>query len=115
MIRITIGFGVALMVLGVAAYMLSGRSSFTALIPAVFGGVMVGCGFAGRMKKQLQKGSIGVALSIAALGGFAALWRVLPGVDFATPLSLSQLVQLLMGGGLMVYVGTWVVLWVRRA
>jgi len=41
-------FGLILIVLGIASYMLTGRTSVTALIPAIFGAVLVVCALIAR-------------------------------------------------------------------
>lgn len=50
--KVVVVLGAAMVVLGVAAYLLSGRGSVTALIPSVFGVVAIGLGVAGRSGKR---------------------------------------------------------------
>ena len=40
MVRLTFGFGIALILLGVGGYVGTGRQSWTALIPAIAGGLL---------------------------------------------------------------------------
>jgi hypothetical protein len=69
----TIGFGVALIILGVGAYLGSGRESATALIPAFFGVALAICG--GLALKWPKPGVI-AAMVVAALGLLGSLWRI---------------------------------------
>src|SRR5690606_16578052 len=61
----TIGFGLAMIALGVIAYFASGQESWTALIPAIFGVVLAICG--GIALKRPMPGVI-AAVVVAALG-----------------------------------------------
>ena len=61
----TIAVGVALIVLGLAGYFLTGMVSFTALIPSVFGVVLGLCGLTARdpnKRKHAMHGAVVVAL-----------------------------------------------------
>ena len=71
----TIGFGLALIVLGVGAYLGSGRESATALIPAFFGLALAICG--GLAFKWPKPGVI-AAMVVAALGLVGSLSRIVP-------------------------------------
>ncbi|MDN5746472.1 MAG: hypothetical protein L0H31_15325 [Nocardioidaceae bacterium] len=63
--RITIGLGIVLVAVGVIAYIATGFASWTALIPAILGAVILACGLIG-MKNQ--KAGIHIALVVAILG-----------------------------------------------
>ena len=63
----TIGFGIALIVLGLVAYFGTGMVSITALIPTFFGIVVTGLG-ALAMKDRFRKPALYVAIVIGILG-----------------------------------------------
>jgi uncharacterized membrane protein len=63
----TVGLGVALIILGLAGYFLTGAASVTALIPAAFGIVIAVAGLIGRDERR-RKHAIHVAVVVALLG-----------------------------------------------
>jgi hypothetical protein len=63
----TIAVGVALIIVGVAGYFLTGMVSLTALIPAVFGTVLALCGLTARDERK-RKHAMHAAVVIALLG-----------------------------------------------
>ncbi|WP_338752201.1 hypothetical protein [Janibacter alittae] len=63
--RITIGLGIVLVAVGVIAYIATGFASWTALIPAILGAVILACGLIGLKN---QKTGIHIALVVAILG-----------------------------------------------
>jgi len=63
----TIALGVALIVLGLAGYFLTGGTSVTALIPAAFGIVIALAGLIGRDERR-RKHAMHAAVAIALLG-----------------------------------------------
>lgn len=63
--RLTIGLGSILIILGVIAYIATAFASWTALIPAVLGAVILICGLVGL--KNARVGTI-IALIVAVLG-----------------------------------------------
>jgi hypothetical protein len=63
----TIALGVALIILGLAGYLLTGAASLTALIPAAFGIVILLAGLIGRDERR-RKHAIHVAVVVALLG-----------------------------------------------
>lgn len=78
MSRTTIGFGIALIVAGLGGYLLGGASSFTALIPALFGLTLVGLGWwAGRGS---EKTAMHIAAVVGLIGTLAPLSRIIPGL-----------------------------------
>ena len=97
-------FGLILIVLGVASYQLTGRTSLTAMIPAFFGVVLVVCAFVARSSESARKHAMHAAVAVGLLGALAALARGVPaalGGDAARPAVLSQLA---MGVLLLIYV-----------
>jgi hypothetical protein len=79
--RITIGFGIALIVLGVLGYLLTlgGGSSITALIPALFGLVLGALGLVAQQKEDWRKHAMHAAAVVGVLGILGTL-RVIPNV-----------------------------------
>jgi hypothetical protein len=63
----TLALGVALIILGLAGYVLTGAASLTALIPAAFGIVILLAGLIGRDERR-RKHAIHVAFVVALLG-----------------------------------------------
>jgi len=96
-------FGLLLIVLGIASYVLTGRTSVTALIPAFFGAVLVICALAAR-NEAARKHAMHAAVAVGLIGALASLGRGVPAAmtgDATRPAVLSQLV---MGVVLLVYV-----------
>ena len=96
-------FGLLLIVLGIASYMLTGRTSLTALIPAVFGAVLVICALIAR-SENARRHAMHAAVAVGLIGALAALGRGVPAAlagDATRPAVLSQLV---MGVLLLIYV-----------
>ena len=83
--------GIALIVLGVAAYILTGAASFTALIPSFFGLVFFGLGYLGDKSESMRKHSMHAALLLAifglagSFGGLTAVFRSLGGTPIDNP------------------------------
>ena len=79
--RITIGYGIALILLGVGMYFVRGQSSLTALIPAAFGVVLAILGVVGKrpaatkhaMHAAAAVGLLGLLGTARGLGGFFTL------------------------------------------
>ena len=96
-------FGLLLIVLGVASYVTTGRSSVTALIPAFFGAALVICALIAR-NEALRKHAMHAAVAIGLIGAIASLARGVPAAlagDASRPAVISQLA---MGVLLLVYV-----------
>jgi hypothetical protein len=96
--------GLILIVLGVASYQLTGRTSLTAMIPAFFGVVLVVCAMAARTSDAARKHAMHAAVAVGLVGALAALARGVPaafGGDAARPAVMSQLA---MGVLLLIYV-----------
>jgi len=96
-------FGLLLIVLGIASYVLTDRTSVTALIPAFFGAVLVICALVAR-NEAARKHAMHAAVAVGLLGALAALGRGVPAAlagDATRPAVLSQLA---MGVLLLIYV-----------
>jgi hypothetical protein len=76
MANVTIGFGLALMALGLGGYFATGRTSPTALIPLAFGILLLACGALARREAWRKHAMHGTA--VLALLGFLGPLRVLP-------------------------------------
>jgi hypothetical protein len=104
--RLTIGFGAALVVLGLVGYIGSGADSVTALIPSVFGVVFVVLGVVGRsddrraltMHLAALLALVGIAGSVT---GLIDLPDLLAGNDLERPWAVA--VQSIMAVALVVY------------
>jgi hypothetical protein len=104
--RLTIGFGAALVVLGLVGYIGSGADSVTALIPSVFGVVFVVLGVVGRsddrraltMHLAALLALVGIAGSVT---GLIDLPDLLAGNDVERPWAVA--VQSIMAVALVVY------------
>jgi hypothetical protein len=104
MVNATIGFGGALMLVGIAAFAITAGASVTALIPAILGVVILGLGFAARQWPRAAGGALALAALVAllavggsfrGLGGFVALVQ---GHDVARPVAVvAQTLTLLLG------------------
>ena len=72
----TILFGVLLTLLGLAGYVLTGASSPTALIPAIFGLLLLALGLLAR-SEPMRKHAMHAAATIALLGCGGALFSLM--------------------------------------
>jgi hypothetical protein len=68
-------FGLILIVLGVASYQLTGRTSLTAMIPAFFGVVLVACAMIARAGESARKHAMHAAVAVGLLGAPSRRWR----------------------------------------
>jgi hypothetical protein len=66
--KITLLYGTSLMVLGIAGYLLTGRESGTALIPAVFGVPLIACAVLSWSESPMRKHLMHASAVIALLG-----------------------------------------------
>ncbi len=88
--RITIAFGVILILMGLAGYFLTGMASVTALIPAFFGAPLAILGWIA-FKPGARKHAMHVAAALALLGlggtvpGVIKLIRAAGGAELARP------------------------------
>lgn len=90
-------FGLILIVLGLAAYFLTGRVSVTALIPAFFGAVFVILALVAR-NESARKHAMHAAVALGLLG-FLGTLRVVPLVmrgELMRPAVLAQLAMLIL-------------------
>ena len=95
----TIVFGLVLTLIGFAGYFLTGTSSFTALIPAAFGILLLVLGFLARSEAS-RKHAMHAAAAVALLGFVGALMSLLrtpPGIRPALAL-YSQLAMTILTG-----------------
>ena len=93
----TIVFGLLLTLIGFAGYFLTGTSSFTALIPAAFGLLLLMLGFIARSeaaRKHAMHAAAAVAL-VGFLGALMSLLRTPSGVRSAVAL-YSQVAMVLL-------------------
>lgn len=87
--------GILLIVLGLASYMITGRTSVTALIPALFGAVFLALALVARAENA-RRHAMHAAVAIALLGLLATLARALPAVaagQIGRPAVLAQIVM----------------------
>ena len=96
-------FGLILIVLGVASYTLTGRTSITAMIPAFFGAALVICALVAR-KESARKHAMHAAVALGLLGAVAALARGVPAALSGGAGRPAVLSQLAMGVLLLLYV-----------
>ncbi len=88
-------FGIVLILLGLASYFLTGRTSVTALIPAFFGAVFVILALVAR-SEAARKHAMHAAVALALLGLLGTLGRLVPAIaagNLTRPAVLAQLVM----------------------
>jgi uncharacterized membrane protein len=96
----TRSFGIVLILLGLASYLLTGRTSVTALIPAFFGAVFVILALVAR-NEAARKHAMHAAVALALIGLLATLARVVPalaGGNLMRPAVLAQLAMVVLLG-----------------
>ncbi len=94
----TISFGRLLIILGVLAYaygFFMGTPSITALIPSIFGGVLLLLGYLAKSKENLRKHIMHGAVLIGLIGFIVPLIRIVPNLGNLS-LSAAFITQLLM-------------------
>ena len=97
-------FGLLLIVLGVASYALTGRTSITALIPAFFGAVLVICALIAR-NEAARKHAMHAAVAVGLLGALAVAGaRRAGGTRRRCARRPAVMSQLVMGVLLLIYV-----------
>ncbi|MCS7061306.1 MAG: hypothetical protein RMN25_09065, partial [Anaerolineae bacterium] len=89
-----IGFGIALIVLGVVGYVGGGASSITGLIPAVFGLALVGLGAWG--SRGNEKVPMHIATVVGLIGFLAPLSRIVPALGSGAELSFALATNIVM-------------------
>lgn len=86
--------GIVLMVIGIASYWLTGRTSLTALIPAFFGIIFVGLAYVAR-NEAASRHAMHAAVAIALVGVLGTLGRAIPAIaggQITRPAVLAQVV-----------------------
>ena len=96
-------YGLILIVLGIASYVGTGRTSVTALIPAFFGAVLLVCSIVARTSEAARKHAMHAAVAVGLIGGLAALARGIMGA-LAGKNGPAVYAQLAMGLLLLIYV-----------
>ena len=76
MVRFTTALGVALVILGVGAYVLTSAVSITALIPAFVGVPLLACAAVARSARW-RRPALAVALAVALLGALGSAMNVI--------------------------------------
>jgi hypothetical protein len=97
-------FGIILIVLGVASYSLTGRTSITAMIPAFFGAAFLICAMIARRSDAARRHAMHAAVAVGLVGAIAALARGIPGAINGDPTRPAVMSQLAMGVLLVIYV-----------
>lgn len=94
---ITIVFGILLTLLGLGGYFLTGTSSFTALIPALFGLLLLVLGFLAR-SDSVRKHAMHAAVTVALVGFVGASYGLLrtpfglrPGIAIFSQIAMALL------------------------
>jgi len=96
-------FGLLLIVLGVASYTLTGRTSITALIPAFIGAVFVICALIAR-REAARKHAMHAAVAVGLIGAIGSLARGVPAALGGDPTRPAVMAQLVTGVLLLIYV-----------
>lgn len=96
MTSLSIWFGRLLVLVGIVGYaygMIQGNASFTALIPAAFGLVLMILGYLGQRSEGARKHIMHVAMLIGLIGFVVPAWRLISKFDgfSASAAHLSQL------------------------
>ncbi len=103
--KVCIGFGLAMIILGVLAYVLTGFASVTALIPAFFGLPIAFCGVAALKPARVKAAGI-AAMALALLGlagtGSRLVPKILNGSIVFNAATVVQIVFSLLAFGVIV-------------
>jgi hypothetical protein len=103
MIAVTRTVGFLLILLGVVGYIATGGASITALIPAMFGAVLLIIALVGRSPES-RKHAMHAALALALVGLIGTLPRIIPALragDIQRPAVVAQIAMAVI---LLVYV-----------
>lgn len=101
--KVTIGFALVFIVLGIGMFLWTGSSSPTALIPTIFGGLLFGAALFG-LHERFSKGAIHAVRLITLLGFLGAMVSLFMRVDVATHEALTaKAIMLTLCGGLLVF------------
>ena|ERR1051325_3876430 len=98
-------FGLILIVLGIAGYVGTGRTSITAMIPAFFGAAFLVCSIIARRSDAARRHAMHAAVALGLIGAIAALARGIPGALNGNVTRPAVMAQLAMGVLLVIYVG----------
>ncbi len=96
-------FGIVLILLGVASYVLTGRTSVTALIPAIFGAAFVILALVAR-SDAARKHAMHAAVVLALLALLGTLGRLVPAIAGGNLTRPAVLAQLAMSVLLIIYI-----------
>jgi hypothetical protein len=88
------GFGAALIAIGLIGFLAGGASSVTGLIPAFFGVALLGLGW--WATKGKEKTAMHIAAVVGAVGALAPLSRIVPGLAGGGELGLAFWTNVLM-------------------
>jgi hypothetical protein len=86
--------GLILILIGIGSYLLTGRTSVTALIPAFFGIVFVALAYLAR-NEAARKHAMHAAVALALVGTLASLARAIPAAangQLTRPAVLAQII-----------------------
>lgn len=97
-------FGIILIVLGLAGYTMTGRTSITAMIPAFFGAVFLICAMIARRSDAARRHAMHAAVAVGMVGMLAALVRGLPAALRGGISRPAVIAQLIMAALLLIYV-----------
>ena len=97
-------FGLILIVLGIASYAGTGRTSITAMIPAFFGAAFLLCAIIARRGDAARRHAMHAAVAIGLIGAIAALARGIPAALNGDAMRPAVMSQLAMGLLLVIYV-----------
>ncbi len=102
---LTIVFGIILILQGIITYFISDADSrsFTAMIPAIFGALLVVCGALAK-KPDLRKHAMHAAAVVGVIGIIGALMRAVPALADGEPMGLAVGSQIAMAVILIIYV-----------
>jgi hypothetical protein len=93
-------FGILLMIIGLASYWMTGRTSVTALIPAFFGILFVALAYIAR-SESTRRHAMHAAVAIALIGLIGTLARALPAIangQIGRPAVVAQVITALILG-----------------
>lgn len=108
--------GIVLMIIGLGSYVLTGRTSVTALIPAFFGIVFVALAYVAR-GEAMRRHAMHAAVALGLLGALASLGRAVPAAmdgQLMRPAVLAQIATAVVLG-FYVYMGVQSFIAARRA
>ncbi len=75
---IAIIFGLAMDLLGIFGFISSGGESYTALIPSIFGSLILACGIIAMIRVEWRKMAMHIAAAVSVVGLIGASIRAVP-------------------------------------